>query len=321
MNKNVLFGSILCFIAAVSWGAMFPVAHAAFKHIDPFYFTLIRYGAVSVILVVLLFWKEGKPAFRLEGKGLHLWFFGTMAFTVYNLLIFWGEDLLGEPGVMVASIMESLMPMISIVIVWMFFHKRPHQFTFICVVLSFIGAMFVITKGDMDAFLSATDDFIPSILIFIAVIGWVVYTMGGSKFRGWSALRYSTLTCILGTFTSLVVVIGATLFGYISIPTGEVIMATSPHLVFMIIFPGLIALLGWNIGVSILSPINGLLFINFVPVTTLLVSVFQGYQITFFDHVGTVLIILSLVSNNLFVRLQKKNSKQPVQTKLRQQVS
>lgn len=321
LSKNVLFGAILCFIAAVSWGAMFPVAHAAFKHIDPFYFTLIRYGAVTIILVVLLLWKEGKQAFRMEGKGLQLWFFGTMAFTVYNLLIFWGEDLLGEPGVMVASIMESLMPMISIVIVWMFFRKRPHLFTFICVIVSFIGAMFVITKGDMKAFLSATDDFIPSILIFIAVVGWVSYTMGGSEFRGWSALRYSTLTCILGTLTSLVVVIGATMVGYISIPSGEVIRATTPHLVFMIVFPGLVALLGWNIGVSILSPINALLFINFVPVTTLLVSVFQGYDVAVFDTVGTVLIILSLLSNNLFVRLQKKESKQSVQTKLRQQVS
>jgi drug/metabolite transporter (DMT)-like permease len=117
------------------------------------------------------------------------------------------------------------------------------------------------------------------------------------------------------------VVIGATMVGYISIPSGEVIQATTPHLVFMIVFPGVIALLGWNIGVSILSPINALLFINFVPVTTLLVSVFQGYDVTVFDLVGTVLIILSLLSNNLFVRLQKKESKRSVQTKLRQQVS
>ena len=310
MKNNVLLGAILCFIAAVSWGAMFPVAHAAFKHIDPFYFTIIRYGSVTIILVAILLWKEGKQAFRFEGKGLHLWFFGTMAFTVYNLLIFWGEDLLGEPGVMVASIMESLMPMISIVIVWMIFKKRPHLFTLICVLVSFIGAMLVITKGDIKAFLGATDHFIPSMLILIAVIGWVIYTMGGSEFSGWSALRYSTLSCLLGTITAIVIVVGATLFGYISVPTGENIIAVSPHLLFMIIFPGVIALLGWNIGVSILSPLNGLLFINFVPVTTLLISIFQGNHVTMFDLLGTVFIIISLLSNNIFVRmLQKKESK------------
>lgn len=319
MKNSVLLGAILCFIAAVSWGAMFPVAHAAFKHLDPFYFTIIRYGAVTIILVAILLWKEGKQAFRFEGKGLQLWFFGTMAFTVYNLFIFWGEDLLGASGVMVASIMESLMPMISVVIVWMIFRKRPHLFTLGCVIVSFIGAMLVITKGDVKAFLGATDDFIPSLLIFIAVIGWVIYTMGGSEFSGWSALRYSTLSCLLGTITAILITFGATLFGNLTVPTVESMMAVSPHLLFMIIFPGVIALLGWNIGVSILSPLNGLLFINFVPVTTLLISIFQGNQVTMFDILGTILIIVSLLSNNLFVRMsQKKKSVKQVRTNLRE---
>src|SRR5690606_10852220 len=190
---------------------MFPVAHAAFKHIDPFYFTIFRYGAVTVILVAILLWREGKQAFRLEGKGLSLWFFGTMAFTVYNLFIFWGEDLLGAPGVMVASVMEALMPMISIVIGWMIYRKRPFSFTLACVILAFVGAVLVITKGNIQSFLGATGQMVPTLLIFIAVIGWVIYTMGGSKFKGWSALRYSTLTCLLGTVTALIVTIGTTM--------------------------------------------------------------------------------------------------------------
>lgn len=305
MKSHLWLGAILCFIAAVSWGAMFPVAHAAFIHIDPFYFTIIRYGSATAILAVILLIKEGKKAFRFDGKGLRLWFFGTMAFTVYNLFIFWGEDLLGASGVMSASIMESLMPMISIIIVWLIFKKRPHFFTLTCVLVSFIGAVLVITKGDITGFLGATDQFFPSMLLLLAVIGWVVYTMGASAFRGWSALRYSTLSCLLGTLTAIVITVGATLFGAISAPSGEELKAVSPHLLFMIIFPGVIALLGWNIGVGILSPLNGLLFINFVPVTTLAVSAFQGNQVTSFDLMGTVFIVVALLSNNVYVRMQQ----------------
>ena len=94
VRNSVLLGAFLCFIASVSWGAMFPVANSAFRHIDPFYFTIFRYISVTVILVVVLLWKEGKKAFKFEGKGLSLWFYGTMAFAGYNLLIFWGQDLL-----------------------------------------------------------------------------------------------------------------------------------------------------------------------------------------------------------------------------------
>src|SRR5699024_2073966 len=207
MKNNVLLGALLCLISAVSWGAMFPVANDAFHHIDAFYFTLFRYVFVTIILVGWLLWKEGKQAFHFEGKGWLLWFFGTMGFTVYNLVIFWGQDLLGNPGTMVASIMESLMPLISIVIVWSLIRNRPHAFTLLCVFVVFIGASLVVTKGDLDTFFTATNDIVPSLLIFIAVVGWVIYTMGGGQFSqdGWSALRYSTLSCLLGTATAAVV--------------------------------------------------------------------------------------------------------------------
>ena len=289
---------------------MFPVANHAFNYIDPFYFTIFRYIAVTVLLVVLLFWKEGKKAFRFEGKGLSLWFFGTMAFTVYNLLIFWGEDLLGEPGVMVASIMESLMPMISIVIVWLLSRNRPHGVTLFFVFTAFVGVSLVISKGDFGALLTATSDIVPSLLIFIAVVGWVIYTMGGSKFSddGWSALRFSTLSCLLGTVTATVVTVLITFSGYVTVPTMATIQTVSPHLAFMIIFPGLIALLGWNIGVGILSPLNALLFINFVPVTTLVISFVQGNQLTAYDYIGTVFIVVSLIANNIFVRMRQNNT-------------
>lgn len=306
MKNSVWFGALLCFIAAASWGAMFPVAHAAFKHIDPFYFTIIRYVFVTLILVALLLWKEGKKAFRFEGKGKQLWFFGTMAFTVYNLLIFWGEDLLGEPGVMVASVMEALMPMISIVIVSILYKRLPQSFTLVCVILAFVGAVLVITKGNIQSFLGATSDMFPSFLIFIAVIGWVVYTMGGPVFAGWSALRYSTLSCLLGTITAVIIVIGITFTGYVSVPTVDVIATTAPHLLFMIIFPGVIALLGWNVGVNILSPLNALLFINFVPITTLTISIIQGSTLTVYDYIGTVFIIVSLVANNIYLRMTER---------------
>ena len=86
----------------------------------------------------------------------------------------------------------------------------------------------------------------------------------------------------------------------------ETIKIVSPHLSFMIIFPGVIALIGWNVGVSILSPLNGLLFINFVPVTTLVISAIQGNQITSYELIGVVFIVFSLIANNIFVRLIQK---------------
>ena len=71
---------------------------------------------------------------------------------------------------------------------------------------------------------------------------------------------------------------------------------------------GIVALLAWNYGVKILSSINGILFINFVPITTLAIMMMQGYQITMFDIIGTVLVI-ALIRNNVCQReFYKKNN-------------
>src|SRR5690625_5350757 len=71
---------------------------------------------------------------------------------------------------------------------------------------------------------------------------------------------------------------------------------------YMIILPGVIALLGWNKAVQILTPINAILFINFAPVTTIVIRVIQGHEIGTFEIIGVALVILSIIANNMYQR-------------------
>lgn len=309
----MIMGALACLIASMSWGAMFPVADHALEYIDPFYFSFIRYGAVAIVLVLLLLMKEGKKAFRLEGKGKLLVFFGTMAFTVYNVLVFLGQMMMGKPGVMVASIMEALMPMISICILWGYKHIKPKKYMITSMVIAFVGAVFVITKGDMSFFLTLKDNLFSLAFIFIGVVGWVVYTMGGQVFSDWSTLRYSTLTCVFGTAVTGVITIIITMLGYVPVPSAEMLSIVKYDLLFMMTLPGIVALLAWNYGVKILSSINGILFINFVPITTLVIMMMQGYKITTFDIVGTMLVITALIRNNVCQRKEESKNKQVLQ--------
>ncbi|MGN4127884.1 DMT family transporter [Lysinibacillus sphaericus] len=309
----MVIGAIACLIASISWGAMFPVADHALEYIDPFYFSTIRYGVVSIALIILLWINEGKKAFQLEGKGKLLIFFGVMAFTVYNVLVFLGQMLMGKSGVMVASIMEALMPMISIAILWGFKNVKPKKYMIVSMTIAFVGAIFVITKGDMGFFLTLKNNVMPLAFIFLGVVGWVIYTMGGQSFPEWSTLRYSTLTCVFGTAVTGIVTMVVTMLGYVSVPTMETIAIVKYDLLFMMILPGIVALLCWNYGVKILSSINGILFINFVPITTLVIMMVQGYTITIFDVVGTLLVITALIRNNICQRKEVNKDIQIIQ--------
>ncbi|MGH7253472.1 MAG: hypothetical protein ACREIE_06690, partial [Nitrospiraceae bacterium] len=71
---------------------------------------------------------------------------------------------------------------------------------------------------------------------------------------------------------------------------------------YMIAISGVLALFTWNAGNRALTPINGILFINLVPVTTFVISVLPGYSLNRLEVVGTMVTIAALVSNNLYQR-------------------
>src|SRR5699024_8955878 len=126
-----------------------------------------------------------------------------------------------------------------------------------------------------------------------------VYTIGGGHFNKWSVLRYSTLSVLYGTATAVVVVLIGSLFGLIPVPTIEHTLSVKYHLAYMIILTGVIALLGWNKAVQILTPINSILFINFAPDTKIVISVIHSHENGTFDIIGVRLIILSIISKNM----------------------
>src|SRR5699024_11953451 len=109
-------------------------------------------------------------AFRLEGNGIKIWCFGTMGFTIYNIFIFWGQDLLSDDGVVLASIFVALAPILSILIVWFVFNKKPFLFTILCLLGAFVCVVLVVTNGEMSLLLQAAR-FMQMIILLLAERG------------------------------------------------------------------------------------------------------------------------------------------------------
>jgi drug/metabolite transporter (DMT)-like permease len=301
LQDKLIVGALFCLIAGVTWGAQFPIAGSALKLIDPFYFTLLRYMAVSLILMLLLIVSEGTKAFSFESRAAWVWFYGTMAFTVYNFLVFLGQKTAGPSGAVLASIMMALMPITSVLVMWVYKKTTPSTFALGCIVVAFLGVSLVITKGDISVLSSTSGNLSPALLILTGVFAWVIYTIGGSNFT-WSPLRYTTLSCILGTASTLVIVVLATIAGYLKVPAVDTLSTIRWEMGYLIVISGVLAVFSWNAGNRALTPINGILFINLVPVTTFVISILSGYNMSTLEVVGAVVTIAALVSNNLYQR-------------------
>ena len=74
------------------------------------------------------------------------------------------------------------------------------------------------------------------------------------------------------------------------------------ELLYMSIIAGVIAVFCWNAGNRYISSINGILFMNLVPVLALIGSIFQGYTVDKIEIAGASLTIIALLCNNLWQR-------------------
>jgi len=113
---------------------------------------------------------------------------------------------------------------------------------------------------------------------------------------------YTTLSCILGTASALVIVVLATIAGYLKVPDVETAATIRWEMGYMIVISGVLAIFSWNAGNRALAPINGILFINVVPVTTFAISVLSGYNMSKLEVTGAIITVGALVSNNLYQR-------------------
>lgn len=306
--NSYLKGLLCCLLATISWGAMFPVMTSALTKMDPFNFTTFRYGIAGVAFALLLLYREGGRAFHLQGERWGLaWLFGTLGFAGFGFLVFLGQYLAGPEGALTASIMMATMPMLGLLTIWALKKIRPRGKTFAFILLSFSGVVLVITKGNIAAVLHSATSLTASSLLIAGALCWVLYTVGGSYFPGWSPLRYTTLTTLLGMTSIAVTDILLVASGTIAAPSIVALISVMPHLLYMALIAGLMAVLCWNIGNSIITATNGVLFMDVVPVTAFTVSALNGVVPTPIQIIGATITAIALILNNLS---QRKTARQ-----------
>jgi drug/metabolite transporter (DMT)-like permease len=300
-------GVVLCVVATVLMGIMFPVMTSALTHIDPFTFTSLRYLVAGTAFLMLLLIKEGKRGLRACGESIGLaWLLGSVGFCGFGSFVFLGQQLAGREGALTASIMMATQPMMGLLVNSVVRRSKPPLFSLLFVLLSFAGVSLVVTKGNIAAVLREPQHYSANVLIVLGALCWVIYTFGASRFKQWSALKYTTLTTWLGLTT--IIGLNVLLFAcrVVPIPSTASLRSILPHLLYMGPIAGFIAILCWNMGNRILTPLNGVLFMDVLPLTTFVVSSTIGVVPEGVQVVGACITGAALILNNLFLRSRAK---------------
>ncbi|SEG07886.1 DMT family transporter [Marinobacterium lutimaris] len=295
---------VLLLITTWSWGGMFPVAKPMLDILDPFFMTLIRFSLTALGLLLILFCVEGRKAFNFEGRLLRLLFLGTLGFACFNLLAFNGlVHSKPEHG----AVIMATQPMIAVLLTWVMRGLKPGAFTLGTILVAFAGVFLVITGGDIERAFGG-GKIIWDLLFFTGATFWVAYTLGAQSFHSWSPLRYTAITAGLGCLSIALVSFGLTAVDMLSIPEWNTLVELRWSLAYLVIPAGIMGVLFWNMGIKKLGPINGVLFINFVPVSAFTIGAIQGHKITPTEVIGAAMVMTALIANNLYVRSRMKRS-------------
>ena len=299
MNGVVsLRGAGLLLVAATAWGGLFPVAMVTLPVLDPFHMTAIRYAITALIFAGLLASVEGRRALKTDGRGLRAALLGSVGFAGLGLFVFVGlQYSRPEHG----AIIMATQPLMAAVVAWFLRGARPARATLAFLGIALMGVLLVVTKGRFTGLFADGTGF-GDLLMFFGAMSWVIYSLGAADFPSWSPLRYTAITCLLSLPAIFGLTAIATATGYVSTPSVSDVAAVGWQLAYIVGIASVLGVLSWNAGNKLIGVTNGMLFINFVPITVFAIRIAQGHHFQPIEFVGAALVIGALIANNVVIR-------------------
>jgi drug/metabolite transporter (DMT)-like permease len=288
-------------VPAIGWGAMFPIADSAIKHVDPFHLTAIRYILAAFGFLALLWVFEGRRALALDGRGIELFLLGSAGIAGFNLLAFAGLEHTTPEH---AALIVATSPLITLLASSALARSAPPPVTLGFVFLALAGVLLVIGHGDPAAVVNGGING-GDLLVLAGTASFVVYTLGARRFGDYSALRYTALSATGGTITVLLATEIGTLAGWLTAPSAGDVGAIWWQIGYVVIVGALGAVLAWNESVRRLGAPNAALFMNLVPVVAFTIAIARGYQPEMAELGGAALTVAALVGANLTARRQE----------------
>ena len=285
-------------MTGVIWGGQFVIGKSALGRVDAFHLTTVRYFLAGLTLLALLAVVEGPRALRLEGRGLRLFWLGTLGFAGFNLLGFTG---LAHAQAQSAALVTALAPLLTALVLWGRDGLRPSRITLAALAVALVGVALVISQGDPLSIFSGSVG-LGDALVGAGVLCFIFYTLGAARHRDLSPLRYTALTASLGWISIAAATAIGTLAGWLSSPSADDYAAVWPQIAYIAFLGAVVAVLSWNASVLKLGAQNAVLFGNLVPVTAFAIEIARGYQPHVLELFGAALTIGALVAANVLER-------------------
>ena len=296
MTNNSPKGLFWLAVTILIWGAYMPVGKVVSQAIDPYWITGIRYLFSGLFLAVIVAAIEGPDALIPPRKDLvALLLLGALGSAGFGLFSYLGVRLTRPEHAAAITVLTPINVAIYRALEARAFPPRGVVLAAIAVVA---GALLVVTRGDLTT-LASGGSMVGNLLVFVSSLCWTFYTIKAQSMIGYSALRLTALTCMLGSPVGLLLAALMTALGYASAPHWSDFLPIWPQLVYLFIFVSAVSIITWNLAVRLVGAQTATLVSTFTPVIPFTWAAWGGRIFTLWEIVGVVVIIAAILTHNL----------------------
>lgn len=267
-------------LTAALWGAQPLLVKITMRELNPSTMTAVRYLLMSITFFALMRWR-GLPLLPPLRLMPALLLMGITGVALNNIAQFTGLQL---STVSNATLIATTTPAVTALVALIFLRERLLPIELLGILLSVAGALFLVSKGQMDVLLHISFNK-GDLLFFTAQLGWAVYSLTG--FRVMRHLPPLTTTAWAGLFGTAGTFIYAALTGQLDVHS--VGGTTLACMVYIVWIGGVCAMIFWNMGVKVVGAGQAAIFLNIMPLVGVVLGVtLLGEDFAFREAFGAV---------------------------------
>jgi drug/metabolite transporter (DMT)-like permease len=279
-------------LTAIFWGGTFIAGKVIAQSVHPVSAAFLRFVIATICLLILVLRFEGRLP-RLVPKQIFLAvLLGLTGVFAYNILFFSGLKHIdaGRAALIIAN-NPIIISLLSAVI----FKERLNWIKGAGICVSVVGAMVVISHGRIGDVASYAVG-LGELLIFGCVLSWVAYSLiGKAALESLSPLVAVAYSALVGT---VLLAVPAFYYGIVDQIGGYTILDWV-SLAYLGFFGTVIGFFWYYQGIDRIGPMRASVFINFVPVSAIILSFFMlNEPITPSLLVGGAMVIIGVYFTN-----------------------
>ncbi|MDF0378658.1 DMT family transporter [Methylophilus sp. YYY-1] len=273
---NLIKTYLMATLAAILWGANFNLAKPVLAEMSPYLAGASRYTIAAIVMILIARFSQAVIPLREWKAYLTLGIVGVFGF---NLFFFLG---MAHSSAINGALIMALNPLLTAILSYFILGERPKLAQLLAFPVGIAGVAIVVLGAGAEWTIATGD-----LYIMIASLNWAVYNVLVKKMM---PKQVSGIASTAGIMT-----VGALALSLAAACNGSPLVMPTAHaglaLLIMALGGGVLAYLFWNASIKHLGPAKAAIFMNLIPVTTMVIAAFENVPPTQGQLFGAVLVI------------------------------